>query len=162
MNLDERVTNAKWVLERTLSWISAADTKVAALTTIDLAMMTILATIFFSSSPKGVWGILLSIVAFLLIFLSLVFVWFIVVSRTVGPNKSNIFFGKIAEVPSDEFRERFLELTKEGLLIDLIQQIHVNSEIANLKHQFVRRSYFTLMLSVLPWLASIAILKVIL
>lgn len=159
MNLDERISNAKWVLERNLSWIISADAKIAVITTINLAMLTVLATIYFSGGSKSTWVILMSIAAFLTIVLSLVFVWFVVVPRISGPNKSNIFFGKIANVSSNEFCDNFLKLTSENFLADLIEQIHINSRIANQKHEFVRRAYFSTMLSLLPWLASVVMLK---
>lgn len=159
MNLEERISNAKWIFERNLSWIISADAKIAAITTINLAMLTVLATIYFSGGSKSTWAILMSIVAFLLIALSLVFVWFVVVPRISGPDKSNIFFGKIAKVSSDEFCEKFSKLTSENFLADLMEQIHINSRIANQKHEFVIRAYFSTMLSLLPWLSSVIMLK---
>lgn len=159
MKLEERISNAKWILERNLSWIVSADAKIAAITTINLAMLTVLATMYFSVGSKSTWVIIMSIAAFLLIFSSLIFVWFVVVPRISGPEASNIFFGKIANVSTDEFCEKFLKLTSENFLADLMEQIHINSRIANKKHEFVRRAYFSTMLSLLPWLSSVVMLK---
>ena len=159
MNLEEKISNAKWILERNLSWINAADAKIAAITTINLAMLTVLATIYFPSSSKSAWAVLMSAVAFLFVVLSLMFVWFVVMPRISGPDKSNIFFGKIAEVSPDEFCENFSKLTSDKFLVDLMDQIHINSKIANQKHKFVRKAYFSTMFSLLPWLSSIVMLK---
>lgn len=160
MDLNEKIANAKWILERNLSWIITADAKIAAITTINLAILTVLATMYFSSGLKSSWATFMSAIAFLLIGISLIFVWFVVIPRVSGPNKSNIFFGKIAQSQPDEFSEAFLKLTSEEMLTDLVEQIHINAKIADRKHEFVKKAYFSTMLSLLPWLFGVVILKV--
>jgi hypothetical protein len=159
MDLEDKISNAKWILERNLSWISAADTKITALITINLAMSTILATLYFSSNTKNIWMISMSLGAFLLILASLICIWFVVVSRISCPYESNIFFGKIAQHSRDKFCENILKMTNNDLLNDLLRQIHINSKIATYKHKFVRRAYLATMFSLLPWLSSVVMLK---
>lgn len=51
----ERLTECKWVLERKLQWIAAAEVKVGVVATIDLAMIAGLAAIYMEAQQRSSW-----------------------------------------------------------------------------------------------------------
>src|SRR3546814_3593880 len=54
-------------------------------------------------------------------------------SRTNGPARSLLFFGRIAERSGDDYRQVFRKVSSAELLDDFAHQIHRNAEIAKEK-----------------------------
>ncbi|MFD1122016.1 Pycsar system effector family protein [Methylophilus flavus] len=160
-DIRNRIEDAKWLLERMLSWIAAADVKTGIVLTIQIAMFGGLAATYSTADMVN-----RSSAAYL--FVALAYGSLIsaascaavaAMPRISGPIRSNIYFGRIVTVPVASFNAAFEKLNDATFLQDLTTQIHRNAEIANLKHAWVRSSIEWTFCSSIPW--SVAILLLI-
>ena len=74
--------------------------------------------------------------------------------RTSGPKLSLIFFGSVSARDIDTFRSEIAQLDDEGYVEDLIQQCHVNAQIAAIKYGWVKRASVLLYVALVPWIAA--------
>ncbi len=145
-------------LARHLAWIAAADAKTGFVFAVCTAMLGLLAA---AAPAYGKWtalGVILSSVAVSLIFASLAALLSAVFPRTSGPRFSLIFFGGVAARSIDEFRSEIRALDDEGYLEDLIQQCHINAQIAAAKYKWVRIATALLYVAVPVWLSAAYVL----
>lgn len=158
MDIDRRSSILEDTLARQLGWIAAADAKTAFIFAVATAMLGLLA----SAAPDyGKWtpiGVVLSVAATALLIGSLASVMLAVFPRTDGPKLSLIFFGGIATRHVDEYRADVLGLADETYEEDLIQQCHINAQIASVKYRWVKVASVFLALSVTPWAGAAYIL----
>ncbi|WP_298492738.1 Pycsar system effector family protein [uncultured Maritimibacter sp.] len=151
------IEELKWILERQLSWISAADAKA---TVVAPMPVTMLAISFYDLSDEFrhiEWvdlPMMLSIIGLFYVLLQLMNV---LLPRLRGPEESNIFFGRISERNYESFSADMRVLTEERFKIDLERQIHINAEIASWKHHHMRLATTGLAFSVPVWLLSVAV-----
>ena len=159
-NDKQRIEHAKWVLERTLGWIATADVKVGVVMALDTAMFAGLATAFGASdsSTRTAWAFVAIVVACCSLIAAVFCAAVAALPRITGPVASNIYFGRIAEKPLEEYNEAFCRLDEAAFLADLTTQIHRNAEIARAKHAWVRKSLVWSYVAALPWAASILLL----
>lgn len=138
----DRIDAAKWIFERTLGWIAAADVKVGAAIAIDTALLGGLAAAFAGSDYclRTIWVYLLVCAGTGGMIVALVCAGVALFPRMDGPKTSMIFFGKVIEMDEATYVERFMKLSTHDLLIDLTAQIHRNSQIACDKHRWVKWS----------------------
>jgi hypothetical protein len=146
-----RLTNAKWILERNLAWIAAADIKAGVVISINLAMLGGLAAAYSSATSKASATYWVSLAALVLSGLSLICTKFVVIPRVEGPWDSLIFFGPIAKKQRHEYVEKMRGVLDGELLEDCAKQIHRNAQIAQSKHLWVRRAIVCLFGSGIPW-----------
>lgn len=130
----ERIETARWILERNLEWISAAESKVGFVVAIVTAMIAGLAAAYSDADKVSTLGAGTSAGAVFLCMLSIVSAASCVRSRTDGPPLSLVFFSRIVEMNSREYVERLSTATEDELLEDLARQIHRNAQIAKEKH----------------------------
>lgn len=156
----QRIEFAKWLLERSLGWIATADGKVTAAVAIYTAMLGGLAAAYGAADAgaKTAWALLFVWSASAGLVLATFFAALAAVPRMLGPVRSMIFFGRVAEQPLPEYLDFFGKVTEKELLEDLVTQVHRNSQIARVKHQWVRKSLICSFLAALPWSAGIALL----
>ena len=160
MDKKERLALAQWILERNLSWIAASEIKVGAIVTIDMAMLGGLAAAFGNlkiAERTGciyLWALTGTVPIAISIFCS----GMSLLPRMDGPERSFLFFGRIAQLERESYSAKFRQVSDEELLDDLTSQIHRNAEIAASKFSWVRRSMWWSFLSVIPWIISMAIL----
>jgi hypothetical protein len=156
----QRIEAAKWIFERTLGWIAAADVKVGAAIALDTGMLGGLAAAFAGSDYhlRTAW-------CYVFVFAStagMAFAMFCAgmaaLPRTRGPLESMIFFGRVVERDADSYSDAFGKMSEKEFLADLTRQIHRNAEIACDKHTWVRRSLFWSFLSAGTWIVAIAML----
>lgn len=159
-DLPKRIEHAKWLFERTLSWIATADVKVGVAVAIDTAMFGGLAAAYGASdvSTRNAWAYLTLFSACLGLAIAVFCAAMAVIPRMLGPVSSNIFFARIAELPGHEFNDAFARLDDPTFLADLTTQIYRNAEIATAKHAWVRKSLTWSFLAALPWAGAIAFL----
>jgi hypothetical protein len=69
------------------------------------------------------------------------------------------FFGSVAAMPQDEFRERFVKLTEEEYLDDILNQCYVNARILRSKFRCLKRGLVSLLLTALPWTWALSLAK---
>jgi len=155
----QRLSTAQWVLERHLAWIAAAEVKVGVIVTIITALLGILAAIFGVSGSAG-WGSCIHIFIAGTVGAGMVGLFcaaMAVLPRTRGPD-SLLFFGSVAQQDSASYSKKFRQATDEELLVDWIDQIHRNAEIARDKHKWVRRSMNSSFITALLWIVTIYLL----
>jgi hypothetical protein len=157
---DERLAHARWVLERNLHWIAASEVKIAVVIAIDTGMLGALAAALNGARAAGheQMSHISTFLATCLIFISVYCAAMCVLPRTKGPDKSFIFFGRIATETAAQFKNDFERADNVTLLADCISQIHRNAEIALEKFRWVRRSMIWSFASVFPWALAIATL----
>lgn len=154
----ERLATAQWVFERVLGWIAQAEIKVGIVVTIDIAMLGGLAAAFSEVSTRTCWMYLFSILSASFAVVGFICAAFSVLPRLDGPERSFLYFGRIAGLQRAEYLEGFKQASDEDLLNDWIEQIHRNAEIAKTKHMWVKKAMWWSFLSAIPWVISIALL----
>jgi hypothetical protein len=154
----DRLAEARWVFERQLAWISAAEVKVGVIVPVQVAMLAGLGAIFSGASKKSSWAIGSSVVCVTLVVVAVLCAAMTVMPRIRGPAQSMLFFGKIQELSEADYVDRFQSASDEELLADWTAQIHRNAQIANDKHDWVRKAVMFSFMSVLPWLLAIGLL----
>jgi len=159
-NKKERLTVAQWVLERNLAWIAAAEVKVGIVVAIDTAMLGGIAAALSASNPAASswWIYLLTLIAVGALGIAIICAAMSIMPRVSGPARSLLFFGRIAEMDSSEFRNQFSQVSDDELLEDLANQIHRNAQIAKTKFRWVRNSMGWSFLSIIPWFVAITVL----
>lgn len=155
LNVHEKLEFAKWVLERNLQWVAAAEVKAGAITTLGVAMLGGMAAALGAAHAKSSMLIFWAVLASATLFIALVHIGFTILPRLAGPKRSMIFFGLVAKTPRAEYARELLTASKEELLADLMDQIHRNAEIATQKHRLVRRAAIWSLISVPSWLGAL-------
>lgn len=156
----QRIEAARWVFERTLGWIAAADVKVAVVIALDTAMLGGLAAAFAGSDYhlRTGWCYFFVVAATAGMAFALFCTGMAAIPRMRGPLNSMIFFGRVAEKDLDNYVDEFSKMNEQAFLADLAAQIHRNSQIASEKHHWVRRGLFWSFLSAGAWIVAIALL----
>ncbi len=139
-------------LDRAQDWIQNADQKVSIFLALTGAVSTFSLPYFFKVFPKdGFFGILLFIAT--LIFLTMSFYKSI---KAIKPNiskskkqKSMIYFGDIATLTLEQYKNKIKDFSKEDYRNDLTNQIYVCSKIANNKHSLFSDSVIYFILSLI-------------
>lgn len=155
-----RLPIAQWLLERNLSWIAAAEVKLAVVVAIDTAMLGVLGSALGAARAdnRTYFALISSLCAILVLGLGLIFAATALFPRTSGPPSSLIFFGKIALFKNDEYYKKFVDVSQLDLLKDLLDQVHRNAEIATIKFKWIRKAMISSFLSILPWILALALL----
>lgn len=146
-------------LMRQLAWIVAADKKASFVFAVNTAMLGVLAAIcpVNIESWESASGVFASVTALL----SLFCFGYLVASafpRTSGPERSLIFFGRIAGLTADQYHNGVGELDDARYIRDLSDQTHRNAQIACRKYGLVQRASLFLFLAVPNWLLTILLL----
>ena len=138
----QRIEAAKWLFDRTLGWIATADVKVGVAIALDTAMLGGLAAAFAGSDYhlRTAWCYFFVVVSTAGMTVAMFCAGMAAIPRMLGPVKSMIFFGRVAEKDEAEYVADFVKMSDQELLADLTTQIHRNSQIACDKHRWVRRS----------------------
>lgn len=160
METNQKIEQAKWLLERGLGWIAAADAKVGVVMALDAGMIGGLAAAFTASEARSHtgWCYFMVFSALGCLVIAMFCSAMAAIPRLAGPPESMIYFGKVAERNGSDFVEAFTKLTDENFLSDLTTQIHRNAQIAQDKHRWVRKSLIWSFLSVAPCVISMALL----
>lgn len=155
-----RLEFGKWLLERQLGWISAADAKVAAVITLDTAALGGLAAAFSASQPpRSAWCYLAITLGAVGMIVALGCAALAAMPRTDGPPRSMIFFGRIkSDYSAPDFVVAFDARTPKEWIDDVATQIHRNAEIAAKKHHWTRRSIMWSFAAAAPLIAAVALL----
>lgn len=156
----ERLETAQWVLERNLTWIAAAEVKVGVVVAIDTAMLGALGAAYSTAAAAACtsWANVCTYGAAAAAICGLFCAAMAVLPRVNGPEKSLVFFGKVAKLTEADYVDQFKKATDAALIDDWAAQIHRNAQIACEKYSWVRASMCWSLGSVLPWLAAIIIL----
>ncbi|MDC7806379.1 DUF5706 domain-containing protein [Luteimonas sp BLCC-B24] len=154
--MEERVGHLRWVLERQIHWISAADAKAGALIAVYIALFTVtLAALEATHPTPGIKALLALGGALMCVGLAMALCVFL--PRTEYQYPSDIYFGGIVKWDVLSFIDRAASLDAEAIAKDLVQQIYVNADIATVKHRYVKRSLLFGSLAMVFWLLGVAI-----
>lgn len=141
-----------------LSWIKATDSRIALVLPLATAMLGTLAAVVNSAAKLEGIGSLVFVGAASLLVLSIACLAFASFPRTNGPEGSIIFFGSVAKQSVEAYREAINALDEQRYLNDLIDQCHVNSKIATIKFNWVKRSLALLFMAAPLWFLAISYL----
>ncbi len=156
----EQLEAAEKRLDRLLDWVGRSDTKFSIVLGVDTGMLGFLAT----SAPSGtvpVAAIIFAALSVLLLVASLVFIYRGTYPRTKGPSRSLVYFGSIAEEDLRDLKQRFLACGKEDHLDDVLEQVHRNSEILNIKFTELQKAYRCLLVAVIPWAITLYLFGIV-
>jgi hypothetical protein len=153
----EKLAHARWVLERHLHWIAAAEVKVGVVIAIDTGLLGALAAALNGNRATGheYLGLLCSFLAAVLLALAVICAAMTVLPRVEGPPSSMIFFGRIAAKPQADFVREFTDAKAGDFLADCLAQIHRNAEIACKKFKWVRKAMWCSFLGAPFWVVAI-------
>jgi hypothetical protein len=154
----EKLAHARWVLERHLHWIAAAEVKVGVVIAIDTGLLGALAAALNGNRATGhvFLGQVCSLLAAILLGAAIACAAMTVLPRVEGPPSSMIFFGRIAAKAQEEFARQFTDAKAADFLVDCLAQIHRNAEIAREKFKWVRRGMWCSFLGAPFWAVAIA------
>lgn len=155
MDTKEKIAVAQWMLERQLGWIAAAEIKVGAIVTIDLAMLGSLSASLGAVAERTAWMYVISALAAIPLLLAVLHAASAINPKLEGPNKSLLFFGRVKEFDCATYVDQLKAATPEVILHDWAKQIHRNAEIACLKHSRVRVAMAMSILAAAPWIFAI-------
>lgn len=155
---NERLNDARWVLERQLAWIAAADVKVGVVVAIQVAMVGGLGAAFSAAATKNSWIIGSSGSYAFSAVIAMIYAAMTLYPRIRGPNSSLLLFGRIAGMSVVDYTEAFKKVTEDELLEDWTIQIHRNAEIACDKHDRVGKAMMISFLGGIPWVVAVSML----
>jgi hypothetical protein len=81
------------------------------------------------------------------------------VPRIRKAKPSLAFFGTIAAMTQDEFQKRFMAMTQEEYIEDLLANTYVNARIIRSKFRCLTRALVALMLTAVPWAWTLSMAK---
>lgn len=153
----EQLRQAERSLERIGQHIRSADEKIRALfgaNTLLAAALTFTRQVQLHTlpSPWGQLAIVGTIVMLLATVCSIVLAMAALLPRIkLGTTPGISFFGDIASLTPDEFRERFLAADQGEQLPEMLRQVHISARIANRKHRYMRQAGLLLILALVLW-----------
>jgi hypothetical protein len=146
-------------LSQMIDWIGRHDSRSAGLMGITVAMMGALS----AATPSfKQWN------GLLMFALAVTAAGFIVVlyqlmrgqiPRIRAGKPSLSFFGAVAHMPHDEFRSRFLAMTEDEYLDDVLNQCYVNARILRSKFRCLKRGLIALLVTAIPWAWALSLAK---
>lgn len=156
--IKERLVEARWIFERQLGWITAAEVKVGVVVTIQVAMLAGLGAAFAVATKKSTWALGSCAACVILAAVAIGCAAMAVKPRIGGPATSLLFFGKVRGLSEPDYIHRLKTATDEYLLADYSAQIHRNAEIASAKHDWVGKAVMVSFMSAIPWLSALGLL----
>lgn len=158
VDTSKRLLTAQWVLDRQLSWITAADARVAAIVTINTAMLAGLAAAYNSHDTHTRIMMVLSLLTVMMGITALALCAMAIKPKTDGPHGSLLFFGSVAATEVESYQQSFHSASDMELLLDWSQQIHVNAKIANAKYTRVGKAIAASFAAASFWIAALVFL----
>jgi hypothetical protein len=156
---NDDIVRAEKSLDRHLQWIGRFDTRTSLVTGIAIAMLGVLATV---SPPFAKWTTFLWVavsISLACLAGSLASLFVALFPRTAAPNASLHFFGSIADMKADEFRNQFRVQTPVAYFEDLAEQCHVNARILARKFTWLKVALALLLLAAMPWALAVFLSK---
>lgn len=155
MEEETKLAHLRWVLERQLHWIGAADVKAGGMIGAYMALAAIAATLLDSGSspPQSKILFLIAGAAMLPAFGFAVAVFF---PRDSAKRSSLIFFGEIGTMGFEQYKDRGKAANSDQIRDDLLSQIHINAVIARSKHRFAKLSIVWGAVALSVWVGGVA------
>jgi hypothetical protein len=150
---------AEKALSQMIDWIGRNDSRSAGLMGITVAMMGALST---ATPPVRTWTVLYMIALALCVagFGTVLYQLMRGQIPRIRPGKPSLsFFGSVAGMPQEEFRQRFIALTPDEYLDDVLNQCYVNARILRSKFRCLKRGLTALLLTAIPWTWALYLAK---
>jgi hypothetical protein len=152
-----RLEHAKWVLERNLGWIAAAEVKAGTISAFDAALLGLLVALY---AEHG-WGVnrvdrvlAFAATAFFLL-MAIYCVAACIIPRTAGPGRSLIYFGCVKSQALSDYDLALRSASEEELLDDCIAQVHRNAEIACEKYDWAKAATLWTLVGAVSWVLAV-------
>ncbi len=151
------IERAEKSLQRMLEWIGRHDLRSGATMGITVAMLGALSA---ATPPMAKWtasftvALVLTGIGFAVVVGEIIHGLF---PRLRNDRPSMFFFGSIAAMPQEEYKRRFMGLTDEDYLNDVLGQVYLNARILRSKFRSLRRAIFALMLTVPSWACALSL-----
>lgn len=168
LSIEIRISTQEKNLKRIIGWILASDAKIATILAFQVGLVAFLTSKIPDIKKLWIqhqvdnWSIwfFAPLAIFTLYIISSSFKSF----KTLFPDteirdSSLLFFGSIINLSLDKFRQGSKNLTYEKLEDELLSQVHVNSEIASYKFNYVKASMRDLLIAGVAWLISLIALS---
>ncbi|MGB3835900.1 Pycsar system effector family protein [Castellaniella sp.] len=149
------IEQLQYILDKQLGWISAADSRLSLVLPLSTAMLGALAV--YATKPS-VWTLMAGIPAAFAIFflcISIIFCACAAFPRIGGTKGSLLFFGGIVSRDISRFRASVKAAQKDDFHDDLIEQCHINAQIASTKFTWVKRAMASMLVAMLPWALAV-------
>lgn len=158
MQIAERLNQARWTLERQLTWIAAADTKVGVVIALHVAMVSGLGAAYTGDADRSAWVNVMTFGYAVLVVWSVICAVMALWPRTDGPKSSMVYFGCVAKSPCEQYVEDFKKRDEDHFLADLAEQAHRNAQIAQAKISHVGWAMKVAFIGAIFWVAAVALL----
>ncbi|GGE41406.1 hypothetical protein GCM10007276_18500 [Agaricicola taiwanensis] len=156
----------EWVRERAekqlsqmIDWIGRHDSRSAGLMGITVAMMGALSA---ATPPLKDWSPVF-MVALGITVTGFGFVLYQLmrgqIPRLRAGKPSLSFFGTVAGMPPQDFRDKFVAMTEAEYIEDLLSQCYVNARILRSKFRCLKRGLVGLLVTAIPWAWAISLAK---
>jgi hypothetical protein len=143
-------------LKLVLSFFSRVDAKSSVLLAVDTGMLGYLATHIPSVGSLRSWELVAPALAFVLLGLSLVYLYRGAFPALSGGQSSLVYFSEIAQRTEAKFIDQFIDQRDGEYVKDLLGQVWRNSEILKMKFSFVKTAFIFMAWAVLPWTVALA------
>lgn len=150
---------AEKALSQMIDWIGRNDSRSAGLMGITVAMMGALSS---ATPPVKSWTGLYVLALALCVTGFGVVLYQLMRGQIprIRPGKPSLsFFGSVAGMPQEEFHKRFVALTPEEYLEDVLSQCYVNARILRSKFRCLKRGLIALLLTAIPWTWALYLAK---
>ncbi len=145
-------------LARLLSWVQSVDTRISLFLPLSTAMLGFLAILAPDIDKWSILSAITTTLAAIFLVLSIACLAFATFPRTDGPKGSMIYFSGINDRELEQYKSSVCNLDEASYINDLIEQCHINAQIANKKFSWVKRSLYSLFMSSAPWFISVYLL----
>jgi hypothetical protein len=148
----EKLTSAcQEQLKLVLSFFSRVDAKSSVVLAVDTGMLGYLATHLPSVGSLRCWEVVSPTLAFVLLGLSLIYLYRGAFPALSGGQSSLVYFSEIAKRTEAKFVDQFIEQRDDEYVKDLLGQAWRNSEILKMKFAFVKMAFIFMAWAVVPW-----------
>jgi hypothetical protein len=159
MNTPESINAAKDQLNRTLSFFPRVDAKASVIFAVDTSLLAFLATRAFPYGQLG-WEWFSIILTLALMAISYWHLYKAAFPSLDGGQESFLYFQEISKRTEANYIDAWKKMSDSEYLNDLMGQIWRNSVILKEKYDHVKWSFYSLALSIAPWISSIVILSI--
>lgn len=142
-------------LSRVLSFFSRVDAKNSALFAINTAMLGIL----FANLPKYIFNSCSFYLVLLPTFFIAMSIWNLykgAFPNLKGDDHSLIFFRSVGELAEKQYVEKFLQMSEEAYIEDILRQVWRNSQILKEKFSHLKTAFIFTIIAIFPWIIVLA------
>ena len=156
--MKDKIEISNGILSKQLSWISAADSKVAPIFAINAAMLGVLATLIPPIANWTIFRAIITILSVIPLIASMIFLTLVTFPRLSGPKGSYIYFGGITTKSEDSYVNDMINMEDDVFLKDILTQTYRNAEIAQSKFNHIKKAMALTFISLPTWLLAVWLL----